>query len=73
LDLNPHEDGRGFDGGAKHLGKGGGDFSPVAIFLKNECRTHGPRMKDDGGCENDAFYGFIMRMVDQKGDPGMKP
>lgn len=49
--------------------KGGGDFSPAAIFLKNERRTHGTRMKDDGGRENDAFYGFIMRMVDQKGDP----
>lgn len=72
LDPDPSEDGRGFDGNEKRLGRGGDDFSPAAIFLKNECRTHGPRMKDNGGCENDAFYGFIIRMVDQKGDPRMR-
>lgn len=52
--------------------KRGGDFSTAAIFLfkkKNERRTHGPRMKDDSGRENGAFYGFIMRMVDQRGIP----
>lgn len=47
--------------------KGDGDFPSAAIFLGSECRTHGPRMKDDGGRENGAFYGFIMRMVDQRG------
>jgi len=50
----------------------GDDFPTAVNFLKkkkkkNERRTHGPRMKDDSGRENGAFYGFIMRMVDQKG------
>jgi len=48
--------------------KGAADFPSAAIFLGNECRTHGPRMKDDGGRKNGAFYGFIMRMVDRRGD-----
>lgn len=78
-EADPHEDKRGTDVGAKRVSKKREvvTFQQRQFFQKKKKReregrapdTHGPRMRNDSGRENGAFYGFIMRMVDQRGIP----